>query len=86
MTKKDRYQRQLNLWVVGQSEHNYVDNLCCPDFSCCRGIETIAPRETREAFIRASEDVKMEFLASFLAAALGNRAYICGTTPSKEPS
>jgi len=23
------------LWVDGESQHNKVDDECCPDFSCC---------------------------------------------------
>lgn len=26
---------QLRAWVKGQSNHNTVDDECCPDFSCC---------------------------------------------------
>lgn len=26
---------QGKTWVNGKSEHNAIDNECCPDFSCC---------------------------------------------------
>ena len=32
---RDRNKRQLYLWLSGISEHNQVDDECCPDFSCC---------------------------------------------------
>jgi len=38
-SRKSMYkQRALEcslLWVAGESQHNEVDDECCPDFSCC---------------------------------------------------
>lgn len=31
----DRVIRQTIKWTNGISEHNHIDNECCPDFSCC---------------------------------------------------
>ena len=25
----------IKQWVSGKSQHNIIDNECCPDFSCC---------------------------------------------------
>lgn len=32
---QSRVIRQTMLWVNGISEHNRVEDECCPDFSCC---------------------------------------------------
>lgn len=26
---------QCEAWVRGDSKHNFIDDECCPDFSCC---------------------------------------------------
>jgi hypothetical protein len=35
MTYKSRTLKQCYEWVNGNSIHNFIDNECCPDFSCC---------------------------------------------------
>lgn len=35
MGYKYRSNKQLVLWLIGISKHNYKDNECTPDFSCC---------------------------------------------------
>lgn len=32
---QERCIAQLRRWVEGHSEHNRIDDECCPDFSCC---------------------------------------------------
>jgi hypothetical protein len=60
---------QLRLWVEGTSVHNDEAGECCPDFSCCQpGL--LAPKETREAFARASEEERTSMLMMFLGAAI----------------
>ena len=34
-TYQQRVIKQNEKWVNGISEHNIIDNECCPDFSCC---------------------------------------------------
>lgn len=33
---RERVRKQTLKWCFGVSEHNKVDDECCPDFSCCR--------------------------------------------------
>ena len=33
-----RKYEQLIDWMNGKSKHNYVDDECCPDFTCCTNI------------------------------------------------
>lgn len=67
---------QLELWVVGRPLHrgDKDSGICCPDFSCCRGVETMAPRDTRILYMKAhlQEDWKTTegMLALFLGRAL----------------
>jgi hypothetical protein len=32
---KQRFFKQVENWTKGKSEHNKIDDECCPDFSCC---------------------------------------------------
>lgn len=51
MSYKERCEAQLKAWVEGDSQHNQVDDECCPDFSCCvPNIQT--SKEDRETFAR----------------------------------
>jgi hypothetical protein len=40
--RKDGYiyrkYEQLIDWMNGKSKHNYIDDECCPDFTCCTNI------------------------------------------------
>lgn len=38
---------QMDAWVNGRSEHNTVDDECCPDFSCCHPTCFEPDREKR---------------------------------------
>lgn len=52
-------EKQLELWVSGQSVHNSRTGDCCPDFSCCRPEfewNIKAKKKFAEAYI--NEDVK----------------------------
>jgi hypothetical protein len=33
-----RSYEQLVDWMNGISKHNYIDDECCPDFTCCANI------------------------------------------------
>lgn len=33
-----RSYEQLVDWMNGTSKHNYIDDECCPDFTCCANI------------------------------------------------
>ncbi len=78
-------QQQLELWVAGKSVHNDERGECCPDFSCC-SPELLAPKETREAFQRASQNERMEILMMFLGTMMNQEApdtkvHIAGDVP-----
>ncbi len=60
---------QLANWLDGKSEHNHVDDECCPDFSCCRP-ELLAPEHERKAFLASNEKGRIEFLMGFLGRAM----------------
>lgn len=47
-----RLYAQLMEWLAGRPIHNPIDNECCPDFSCCRGVAHMAPLHLREMFVR----------------------------------
>jgi hypothetical protein len=32
---QERVIAQTRRWVEGNSRHNFIDDECCPDFSCC---------------------------------------------------
>jgi hypothetical protein len=59
-------ERQLELWVGGQSVHNSALDQCCPDFSCCHQ-ELAWPekkrREFAEAYIDEDRDKWLEMSA-----------------------
>jgi hypothetical protein len=42
---------QLSQWASGISVHNDIDNMCCPDFSCCNP-EIVTPLEKRMEFYK----------------------------------
>lgn len=71
---------QLKQWLAGNPVHG---DQCTPDFSCCRGVDTIAPLEVRQRFIKAlesdDEKTQMEMLGMFLGAAMrGEKIYLAG--------
>lgn len=71
---------QLQQWLDGNPIHG---EQCVPDFSCCRGIETIAPLEVRQRFVKAvesgDEEAKFEMLGMFLGAAMsGEKIHVAG--------
>lgn len=63
----ERLALQLEAWVGGTSQHNTVDDECCPDFSCCRPA-LARPLGERAAFLSASRARKHELLAMYLQA------------------
>jgi len=80
---------QLTEWVKGNPVHNDTANECCPDFSCCRGKEYIAPLKQRERFLKAvlenDEDTKYQMLMMFLGNAFaGKNVYIAGENSPSE--
>jgi hypothetical protein len=52
-------ERQLELWVGGQSVHNTARDECCPDFSCCMQ-EMLWTVEKRKEFAEAFIDENFE--------------------------
>ncbi len=62
---------QLALWVQGRSAHNDDRGECCPDFSCCNP-ESAASREERETYVRATGEIQMGMLGTFLGRAMAN--------------
>ena len=60
---------QLDEWLKGNPIHN--DDRCCPDFSCCRGKDKIAPLATRKRFVQARKDGDEETYRRMLFMFLG---------------
>lgn len=46
-------EKQLSKWLKGNSIHNFINDTCCPDFSCCYGKEFLAEKWVRERFVEA---------------------------------
>jgi len=69
---------QLKQWLSGNPIHG---EQCCPDFSCCRGIEYMAPVDIRKRYCKAIDDndekTQFEMLGMFLGAAFSG-SYIAG--------
>lgn len=83
-------EKQLELWVKGESVHNDERGECCPDFSCCKP-HLLAPEHERKAFLEADQkgDTRttmiMEF--EFLGRAFASpKVYVAGykENPKKE--
>ena len=76
-------EEQLDEWVKGNPIHNKEKDICCPDFSCCRGKENIADKEVRERFAKAyyakDEETQNQMLMMFLGSLLNDsNIYIAG--------
>lgn len=79
--RKKRAELQVEEWVKGNSQHNYIDNECCPDFSCCKP-EMLVDEVTRKMFKNGTEKQRESFMYTFLANAIaicapGKKAFIC---------
>jgi hypothetical protein len=48
---------QLQQWLPGNSIHDYANNECCPDFSCCNR-EVSTSQEEKDEFISLHRDGK----------------------------
>ena len=81
---------QLDEWLKGNPIHNDDRDECCPDFSCCRGKDKIAPLATRKRFVQAFKDGDDEtvnqMLLMFLGGSLdyentGVKVYLAGDIP-----
>lgn len=75
-TYKERAQLQLDMWLIGKSIHNNVDDECCPDFSCCnKKMKT--SKKIREEFYNAEidSDIRTKLLIKFLSEALQKHGY-----------
>lgn len=77
-------EKQVEMWVKGESIHNEERDECCPDFSCC-DKSLMAKESVRLRFAKAevegNEAVKTELLAMFLGRLLKRRninAYVIG--------
>jgi len=70
-------EKQLELWVAGESVHNDATGECCPDFSCCKP-DLLWPKADRvkfaEATIYEDEDTRMSMMARSIEA-LANREF-----------
>jgi hypothetical protein len=62
-------EKQLELWVGGQSVHNSRTGSCCPDFSCCRP-EFEWPVEDKKRFAEAYVDENQELYMMMQAKAI----------------
>ena len=79
---------QLERWVEGESIHrgSPTEGQCCPDFSCCND-KMNTPKETREVFQRANEQIRESMLMTFLGQALAGyekEVYIAGDPTNYE--
>ena len=54
VSMNENYKKQIQEWLKGNPQHNTVDDICCPDFSCCCS-KLLAPFEERELFVSAYE-------------------------------
>jgi hypothetical protein len=70
MEAKTQQLKQLRNWVNGKSEHDYINNQCVPDFSCC-SPELQQPKKTREAAANAFLTGDYETFNNFLMFFLG---------------
>jgi len=66
-------QLQLDKWVAGQSLHNDEQDICCPDFSCCKP-SLLRPESERIDFAKANDDLKLVMLITFLGAMIADIA------------
>jgi len=81
------HDQQLALWVAGDPQHNKTLDQCCPDFSCCRGVDHIAPEVERIAFRDANEATRDRMLFGFLGKAMANagrKVYLAGDPDVEE--
>ena len=53
---QERVLTQIENWVNGISRHNYIDDECCPDFSCCEPDLFEQDREKRVAGLNHYKD------------------------------
>jgi len=53
--KERRRENQIDEWVKGNSYHNKIDNICCPDYSCCKP-EFLQPVKVRREYKKADQE------------------------------
>ena len=75
-------EKQLELWVKGESVHNDEKGECCPDFSCCKP-HLLAPEHERKVFLEASQKGDDKTTTSMLFEFLGRafsspKVYVAG--------
>lgn len=73
-------EEQLDQWVNGVSIHDYDNNQCCPDFSCCNK-KMHTPIEERRLF-RDRPELRDDMLMMFLGKALAeysDKIHIAGS-------
>jgi hypothetical protein len=63
--KHHRMEFQLEMWVQGKPHHNYMDNCCCPDFSCCIP-DLLQPVEVRKTFMAAWKQQNRQIVESMV--------------------
>lgn len=78
MTEKEALEKQLKDWVAGESNHDHINDQCCPDFSCAHP-ELLADEDTRvlyaSAWVQDDEetlsDLNVQFLVRMMAFQMG---------------
>ena len=83
-------EKQLELWVKGESVHNDERGECCPDFSCCKPW-LLAPEHERKAFSEASQKGDDKTTTSMLYEFLGRafaspKVYVAGYKENRRRS
>lgn len=81
-------ERQLELWLAGDSRCPNTNNECCPDFSCC-SPELRAPIETRQVFVDGDAQTRDHLLMGFLCGLVKKETkegdvHVAGMVPEKE--
>jgi len=81
-------EKQLELWVKGESVHNDERGECCPDFSCCKPW-LLAPEHERKTFFEADRKGDTKTTTSMLFEFLGRAfaspsVYVAGYSENRK--
>ncbi len=81
-------ERQLELWLAGDSQCPSTSNECCPDFSCCNPKLRV-PIETRQAFVDGNAETREHLCFGFLCGFVEKETepgdvHVAGMVPEKE--
>lgn len=91
-TYEERNEYQLLQWQQGISLHNFVDEECSPDFSCCHKGAVPTAQDVRDRFVKMVRDGDSEnitamsagFLTKNLEAAGYDNIRVIGAEPPGE--